>query len=54
LISLIYVHLLSEIIINGKGQKYARGAITGGQIDKCRTLEQELDVFQWYNNNEKM
>jgi hypothetical protein len=28
--------------------------LTGGQIDKCRTLEQELDVFQWYNNNEKM
>jgi hypothetical protein len=36
--------------MNGKGQKYAGGAIIGGQSKKCtevKTLEQKLHVLKW-------
>jgi hypothetical protein len=56
LISLIKIHLLSETIVSGRGQKHAGGAIIGGQGKKCRkviTLQQKLNVLKWHENNEK-
>jgi hypothetical protein len=49
LIYLIYIHLLSEIIISGKGQKHASGAVFGDQSKKCRKviiLKQKVDVLK--------
>jgi hypothetical protein len=31
----IYIHLLSETVMIGKGQKCAGGAIIGGQSKEC-------------------
>lgn len=38
LISLIYIHLLSEIIMSGKAEKCAGDAVVGRQSKKCRKV----------------